>query len=68
MEESARLWNVRQAADYLNTTAHGVYKLVERRQIPYVRLGRKVLFDPSIVRHWIAQHVIPPDANPAPRG
>lgn len=69
MQEAPRfpdkLWNVRQAADYLNTTAHGVYKLVERRAIPHIRLGRRLLFDPIAIRTWIENYSISPRPNPA---
>jgi excisionase family DNA binding protein len=52
------LWNVRDAAEYLKTTPQGVYKLVERRQIPHVRLGKRVLFDPKKIRAWIERQAI----------
>lgn len=63
-ENGNRLWDVRDVAAYLHTTAHGVYKLVERRVIPHVRLGRKVLFDPDVIRSWINQHLVTPDRIP----
>ena len=67
-ENGNRLWNVRDLATFLATSAHAVYKLVERRQVPFVRLGRKILFDPDIIRTWINQHAVTPEQNPAIRG
>jgi excisionase family DNA binding protein len=53
------LWGVREAAEYLNTTPAAIYKMVERRQIPHVRLGdRKLRFDPAVLRDWVRQNAI----------
>lgn len=38
------LLTVREAAEFLRTTPEGVYKLVQRAQIPVHRLGRRLLF------------------------
>jgi excisionase family DNA binding protein len=59
-ENHGRLWDVKDVAAYLHTTPHAVYKLVERRAIPHVRLGRKILFDPDTIRAWISDHQVAP--------
>jgi excisionase family DNA binding protein len=41
----ARLLNVREAAQYLGTTAKTLYTKVWRREIPFVKLGRSLRFD-----------------------
>jgi excisionase family DNA binding protein len=43
--DRARLLNVRQAADYLGTTAASLYTKVWRREISFIKLGRSVRFD-----------------------
>lgn len=54
-----QLWTVRDAAVFLSTTVAAIYKMVERRQIPHVRLGdRKLRFEPSILRDWVRQNAI----------
>jgi excisionase family DNA binding protein len=40
-----RLLNVRQAANYLGTTAASLYTKVWRREISFIKLGRSVRFD-----------------------
>jgi excisionase family DNA binding protein len=52
----SRLWNVGEVAAFLRTSAGAVYKLVERRGIPHVRLGRRVLFDSRAIHKWIERH------------
>jgi excisionase family DNA binding protein len=55
------LWGVAETAAFLKTTVHGIYKLVERRSIPHVRLGRRRLFDPAEIRAWVDRHRVPAD-------
>lgn len=52
------LWNVRDVAQYLKTTPQGIYKLVERRLLPHVRLGKRLLFDPKVIRSWIQSRAV----------
>jgi excisionase family DNA binding protein len=59
------LWDVAEAAAFLKTTVQGIYKLVERRSIPHVRLGRRLLFDPSEIRAWVDRHRVPADVAAA---
>ncbi len=39
-----RLLGVEDAAEMLGRTTHAIYRLVERRQLPYRKSGRRVLF------------------------
>ena len=39
-----KLLGIEEAAEMLGRTMHAVYRLVERRQIPYRKSGRRVLF------------------------
>jgi predicted DNA-binding transcriptional regulator AlpA len=52
------LWNVKDLCSFLKTSANAVYKLVERKQVPHIRLNRKVLFDPQTIRNWLNQHAV----------
>ena len=53
------LLTIREAAEFLRTSPHGVYKLVERRRVPHIRVGRKLLFDPAALRAWISRLAVP---------
>lgn len=51
-----RLLNVPAAADYLGTTPDAVRKLVQRRQIPFMRQGKRALrFDIRQLDAWISE-------------
>jgi hypothetical protein len=52
------LWTVADLAQFLKISPNAAYKLVERRQVPHIRLNRKVLFDPQTIRNWLNQHSV----------
>lgn len=57
--EQLSLWTVGDAAEFLRTSVAAIYKMVERRQIPHIRLGdRKLRFDPAVLRDWVWQNAI----------
>ena len=46
--------NVAQAAAFMNISKSAVYKLVEHRLIPHIRLlDDRVLFHPAILEDWV---------------
>ena len=53
--EQVGLWTVEEVADYLTLSSEGViYRLASNQEIPYVRLGEKLLrFDPTIIENWL---------------
>lgn len=60
------LWDVKDMASFLKKTPAAVYKAVERRELPYLKLRQAVRFDPIAVRAWLDRHAVPPD--PTRRG
>ena len=49
-----RLLTVKMAAAYFGLPVHTIYFWVETRRIPYVRIGRRVLFDRRSIEAWLA--------------
>lgn len=47
------LWGVEEVAPVIRKSVNGVYKMVEKRLIPHIRMGRKILFDPAEIRRWL---------------
>lgn len=47
------LWNKRQAAEFLHISEHSVSGKVSRRELPFIKLGRRVLFDPADLKAFI---------------
>jgi excisionase family DNA binding protein len=44
------LWDVRDVAQYLKASVSWVYKAAERRELPCMRVGGLLRFDPAAVR------------------
>jgi excisionase family DNA binding protein len=55
-----RLLTVRQAADYLGTTAATIYTKIWRREIPFIKLGRSVRLDIHDLDEMIARGRVGP--------
>jgi len=52
-----RLITAKQLAAYLNFPLSTVYMMVEQRQIPFKRFGKKAIrFDRNAIDQWIDQH------------
>ena len=49
------LWNVAEVANCLGITAKGVYGLVEKRKVPFLRIGSRLRFEPGKIQDWIHQ-------------
>ena len=50
-----------EAADLLRTTRRALYCLVHRKQIPFIKRGRRLLFSSSDLTKWLsAKRVVPP--------
>lgn len=59
-----RLMGVGTAAAYLGLGKKAIYRLVEKREIPYVRIAAKVFFEKPALEAWIAQHRVEPEPVP----
>jgi excisionase family DNA binding protein len=55
-----QLWQVGDLAKYFRKSRHAIYKMVERRQLPFVKVGQAVRFNPPVIREWIARHSVAP--------
>jgi len=55
-----RLFNVHQAAAYTGLAVGTLYNLVSRREIRFVKLGRKLLFDHKDLDAWIESCKVEP--------
>ena len=58
-----------EAAEILKTTRAGVYAMVQRRQIPYIRLGkRKILFFEEELIAFLEKRSVEPIKEISPTG
>jgi len=52
------LFNITELADYLNVSISLIRKLVRNKEIPYNRLGVKLLFSKVEIDKWLLDHQI----------
>lgn len=50
------LWDVAQVAEHLSIPQNGVYALVQKEEIPFLRITKFYRFDPAEIRDWLRQH------------
>lgn len=48
------LWDVKDIAHVLKASVSWVYKAVERGELPCIRIGAMVRFEPAAIRSWLA--------------
>jgi excisionase family DNA binding protein len=59
-----RYRNASAAAAYLGLSTGAVYHMVQRRLIPHIRVGRKLLFDQQALDRWLSANTSVPQVAP----
>jgi len=54
--EEESLWSLSEAGRYLNIKRSTLYRWVEKRSIPFKRIGRLIRFDAGEIKRWIELH------------
>ena len=55
-----RLISIQEAAEYTALSVHTLYTMVSQRRIPYVKAGRRTMFDVGLLDEWIAKNTVMP--------
>ncbi len=55
------LIHVKGAAKLLCMSVHALRKRIANREVPFVRIGRRIYFDRSDLRDWIEDRKVPPE-------
>lgn len=58
MEDVESQWTVREAARFLSCSVSWVYKAAAKGQIPCVRIGAMLRFDPEQLRAFARAHAL----------
>jgi len=58
--ESKRLLNIGEASGLLGLSRHTLYSWVCQRRIPYVKAGRRTMFDTRDLDKWIERMKVHP--------
>jgi excisionase family DNA binding protein len=54
-----QLLNNQQAAEFLNISPHSLRGYVSRKMVPFIKIGRRTLFDPADLRAYIESQKVP---------
>lgn len=61
--------NVPEASAFTRLTRSTIYAYVARRELPYLKVGSRVLFDRNELQGWLNAHRVPAlDKPPARNG
>jgi excisionase family DNA binding protein len=63
VSEAPRFLTVHAAAAYLSLSRRALYHRVERRSIPFLKRGRRLWFDRTVLDRWMAAGAV--DAFPS---
>ncbi len=55
-----RLLTAAEVSQMLRVPRSTVYELARTRRIPYLKVGRRTLFEPDLLTQWIAQQTVRP--------
>ena len=53
VKDPLQLLTVKEIADQLNLSRGALYQMIARREIPYVKMGRRVRFVNSDILEWL---------------
>ena len=55
-----RLLSIDEMSEYLGLAPTTLYKMVNQRRIPFVKVGRLLRFDSRLIDGWLAGHTVMP--------
>ena len=54
LRRDARWLTIREAADHVGLSVDSLYHRVSQRSIPFVKLGKRVMFDRQALDEWLS--------------
>lgn len=59
-DHNERLLTVNEVAEYLRVPKSGIYDLVFRKKIPFIKLGNRLRFKKVDIDNWIESQIFNP--------
>jgi excisionase family DNA binding protein len=56
-QTAALVWNMRETAQQLRISVGHLRNLVRRGEIPFLRLGRRVVFHAQTIQNWLVRRM-----------
>ncbi|WP_430069297.1 helix-turn-helix domain-containing protein [Paenibacillus naphthalenovorans] len=48
-----KTFTVSEVAEYLNVSTDSIYAMVREKQIPHVRIRRRIIFSIEVIEEWL---------------
>ncbi len=58
--DDGRYFSIKQAAKYTALSISYLQKLTSRRRIPFIKAGRRALYDRVLLDRWLARRAVLP--------
>ena len=55
-----RLLDIKETSLYLGIRVDTIYRMVSERRIPFVKVGRRTMFDLRLIDDWLGGHTVMP--------
>lgn len=55
-----RLFDIKEASDYIGLQVDTVYRMVSQRRIPFVKVGRRTMFNVRLLDDWLDDNTVLP--------
>ena len=55
-----RLISVKEAAYYIGLSPDTVYTMASQKRIPFVKVGRRTMFNIGLLDDWLKEHTVMP--------
>jgi excisionase family DNA binding protein len=55
-----RLLGIKEASLYIGLQVDTIYRMVSQRRIPFIKVGRRTMFDVRLLDDWLAKHTVMP--------
>jgi excisionase family DNA binding protein len=52
--------DIREASLYIGLQVDTIYRMVSERRIPFVKVGRRTMFDVRLLDQWLDRHTVLP--------
>jgi len=63
---TVQLLSVAETAERLGIAVQTLRNWISQKRVPYVKLGRRTLFDPRQIERWLSQHTVREQGAPPP--
>jgi excisionase family DNA binding protein len=57
---SKRLMTIQEMAEFTGLSIQTLYKMVNQRRIPYVKVGRLLRFESQLIDEWLKANTVMP--------